>query len=114
MAMTPWGDSESLRERRLSPGRSVTREDVELNHRERLYGATVAVTAGKGYAETTVTDVIRVAGVSPNTFYKYFEDKEACFLATLDVLVTGVVAITASRLRKGEGWEERAREGMGV
>jgi AcrR family transcriptional regulator len=112
MAMTPWGDSDSLREKRLSPGPGVTREEVELNHRERLYGATVAVTASKGYAETTVTDVVRVAGVSPTTFYKYFADKEACFLATLEVLVTGIVAMTASRLRQGEGWEERAQEGM--
>lgn len=112
MAMTPWGDSDSLRERRLSPGPGVTREEVELNHRERLYGATVAVTASKGYADTTVTDLIRVAGVSPSTFYKYFADKEACFLATLEVLVNGVVAMTASRLRRGEGWEQRAEEGM--
>jgi AcrR family transcriptional regulator len=110
--MTPWGDSDSLRERRLSPGPGVTREEVELNQRERLYGATVAVTARKGYAETTVTDLLRVAGVSPTTFYKYFPDKEACFLATLEVLVAGVVAVTASRLR-GEGdWGDRAQAGM--
>jgi AcrR family transcriptional regulator len=112
MAMTPWGESETLRERQLRPGPGVAREEVELNHRERLYGATVAVVAGKGYAKTTVADLIRVAGVSRTTFYRYFDDKEACFLATLEVIVGGVVAITASRLRGEDSWKQRAERGL--
>ncbi|HET7591032.1 MAG TPA: TetR/AcrR family transcriptional regulator [Solirubrobacterales bacterium] len=112
MTTTPWGDSGELRGRRLAPGPGVSKADVELNHRERLYGAMVAVAAEKGYAETTVSDLICVAGVSRTTFYKYFGDKEACFLATLEALVEGVVAVTASRLRRDEAWQERAAEGM--
>lgn len=112
MTTTPWGDSGELRGKKLAPGPGVSREAVELNHRERLYGAMVAVSAEKGYAETTVSDLIRVAGVSRTTFYKYFGDKEACFLATLEALVEGIVAITASRLRGEEAWQQRAEEGM--
>lgn len=112
MTVTPWGDSDQLSARRLAPGPGVSRADVELNHRERLYGAMVAVTAKKGYAETTVSDLIRVAGVSRTTFYKYFEDKEACVLATLEALIAGIVALTASRLKGDEGWEQRAARGM--
>lgn len=110
--MTPWGESEALSEKKLSPGPGVAREDVELNHRERLYGATVAVVADKGYAGTTVADLTRVAGVSRTTFYRYFADKESCLVATLEVLIDGVVAITASRLRSDEDWQERALAGM--
>jgi len=58
MTATPWGNSDELRDKRLAPGPSVSREDVELNHRERLFGATVAVSAEKGYAETTVSDIL--------------------------------------------------------
>lgn len=112
MTQTPWGDSGELRGKKLPPGPGVSAADVELNHRERLYGAMVAVSGEKGYAETTVSDLIRIAGVSRTTFYKYFEDKEACFLATLEALVEGVVAITASRLRGEEAWQQRAGEGM--
>ena len=72
----------------------------------------VAMAAEKGYAETTVSDLIRVAGVSRTTFYKYFADKEACFLATLEALVAGVVAITGSSLRGEEDWQQRAERGM--
>lgn len=112
MTTTPWGDSDELRGKRLSPGPGVSKADVELNHRERLYGAVVAVVADKGYAKTTVTDLIRVAGISRATFYKYFGDKEACFLATLDALVSGIVAITRSSLRGDEDWQQRAERGM--
>ncbi len=112
MTTTPWGESGELRDKKLSPGPAVSKADVEQNHRERLYGAMVAVSAEKGYSGTTVSDLIRVAGVSRTTFYKYFEDKEACFLATLEALISGVVAITASRLRGDEAWVQRAGEGM--
>jgi AcrR family transcriptional regulator len=112
MTTTPWGDSDELSGKRLSPGPGVSRADVEMNHRERLYGAMVAVTAEKGYAETTVSDLIRVAGVSRTTFYKYFEDKEACFLATLEALIAGIVALTASSLKGDGDWQERAAQGM--
>jgi AcrR family transcriptional regulator len=112
MTATPWGDSDELRGKKLAPGPGVSPADVELNHRERLYGAMVAVSAEKGYAETTVSGLIRVAGVSRTTFYKYFGDKEACFLATLEALIAGVVAITGSRLRGDEDWQGRAEQGI--
>jgi AcrR family transcriptional regulator len=38
----------------------------------------------KGYARVTVADVISRAGVSRETFYEHFSDKEDCFLAALD------------------------------
>jgi AcrR family transcriptional regulator len=112
MVMTPWGDSAGLAGRKLQSGPGVPREEVELNHRERLYGATVAVVATKGYGPTTVTDLIEVAGVSRTTFYSYFSDKEACFLATLEILVAGVVAVTKSRLQKEGTVESQAVEGL--
>jgi AcrR family transcriptional regulator len=40
--------------------------------------------AEKGFARVTVADVISRAGVSRETFYEHFSDKEECFLAVLD------------------------------
>ena len=112
MAMTPWGESDTLRERQLRSGPRTPPEAVELNHRERLYGATVAVVANKGYAQSSVADLIAVAGISRTTFYRYFEDKKSCFTATLEVIVAGVLAVTASRLRGEDSWDRRAERGM--
>jgi AcrR family transcriptional regulator len=96
----------------LGSGPRPTPEAAAQNQRERLYGAMVAVCAERGYGDATVTDLIALAGVSRRDFYKHFADKEACFLATLDQIVTGAQAVVASRLRQEGSWEELAREGL--
>jgi AcrR family transcriptional regulator len=64
---------------------------VERHQRERLFGATVAVVAERGYEATRVEDILVVAGVSRNSFYKHFSNKRDCFIATLE----GIVEFTA-------------------
>jgi AcrR family transcriptional regulator len=112
MTLTPWGEAGKLRDQRLRPGPGAPRERVERNQRERLFGATVAVTTSKGYGKTSIADLVEVAGVSRTTFYKYFADKEECFLATLDQIISAVMGVTASRVRGEGSWEERAEAGM--
>jgi AcrR family transcriptional regulator len=114
MTVTPWGESSELRERRMQPGPGVPRDEVERNQRERLYGATVAVVAEKGYGKATITDLIEMAGVSRNTFYNYFADKEACFLATLELLLTSTAEVTRRGFAGGGSWRERAEAGLRV
>ena len=41
----------------------------------------------KGYAATSVSDIVREAGVSQGTFYFYFKDKEAVFDAAAEAIV---------------------------
>jgi AcrR family transcriptional regulator len=59
---------------------SLPRAVVDYEQRKRLVLAIARVVADKGYAATTVADIIAEAGVSRATFYQLFEDKEACFL----------------------------------
>ena len=82
--LTPWGDSTTLRERQLQPARGTDAIYVETNQRERLYAATVAAVADKGYLDTTVADLTEISGVSSRAFYNQFEGKEDCFIATLE------------------------------
>lgn len=44
--------------------------------------AMIEAVAARGYAATTVSDVVARSGVSRATFYELFEGKEACFRAT--------------------------------
>jgi AcrR family transcriptional regulator len=92
MVLTPWGDSESLRERRLSPGPGTSPEDVANNQRERIYGAMVAAVTTLGYEATRVADVVEISGVSSRSFYNLFANKEECFVATLKVLTKATAA----------------------
>src|SRR5439155_260785 len=58
----------------------MTAVDVASSQRARLLAAMANVVAAKGYAATTVADVVSAAGVSRSTFYELFASKEACFL----------------------------------
>ena len=63
-----------------------------------MLDAIAEAVAGKGYAATTVGDVVSGAGVSRKTFYEHFADKEECFLAAWDAGVEILFdAIMASR-----------------
>ncbi len=53
-------------------------------HRERLIAAMAASIEAKGYRDTTVADVVRIARTSRRNFYEHFADRDACFLALFD------------------------------
>ena len=52
-----------------------------------MLGAMALAVHEKGYTGTAVADVVAGAGVSRETFYQHFADKEACFLAAYEVAV---------------------------
>ncbi|HEU5475526.1 MAG TPA: TetR/AcrR family transcriptional regulator [Actinophytocola sp.] len=62
----------------------LSREQVVASQRTRMLTAMTAAVARKGYAHTSVADVIAGAGVSRETFYEQFSSKEDCFLAAYD------------------------------
>lgn len=73
--------------RRLPAGpHGIPRQLVERNQRERLIAAMAEVCAEGGYAGATVAEVTRRAGVSTASFYRQFEDKRACVLASFEDL----------------------------
>lgn len=110
--MTPWGESSELGARKLRPEPGTSRAQVEQNQKERLHGAMVAVAASKGYGATTVSNLMEVAGVSRTTFYRYFTDKKACFLATLELILAGILAATDASLEGEEPVRVRAEAGL--
>jgi AcrR family transcriptional regulator len=82
MPKTPWGSSESLSDGRLKPIRGTASGVVRTNQRERVLAATVGCVAERGYAKTTVADILQTSGLSRRTFYELFPDKSACLEAT--------------------------------
>jgi AcrR family transcriptional regulator len=60
-----------------------TRRDRKSTQRERLLEAMVELAARDGFAAATIARVIGQAGVSRPTFYDYFPDRDACFIAAL-------------------------------
>lgn len=100
---------------RLPSGRHrLTRDVVVGSQRGRIVEAMVELVADKGYAATTVADVVGRAGVSRRTFYEQFPDKEACFLAAYDAgveYVLGRIAEEAAEVPDGD-WRAALRSNM--
>jgi AcrR family transcriptional regulator len=81
--------SESAQERvrRLPPGpHGLPPELVGRNQRERLVAAMAEVCGERGYAESSVAEIAKRAGVSTASFYRQFKDRRKCMLASFEEL----------------------------
>jgi AcrR family transcriptional regulator len=112
MSGTPWGDADSLRTRRLRPGRGSSREATEASQRERLFIALVALSAERGYRSLRVEDLTNLAGISRGAFYAQFGGKDECLTATVDALVE-MAARAVATVADGEQSPDR-RLGSGL
>lgn len=93
MVETPWGESTRLRERMLGGGRRRDVDAVAANQRERLFAATVACSWERGFAATTVAEIVACSGVSRRDFYRHFPDKAACATAAIEATVAEAMAL---------------------
>lgn len=113
MVVTPWGDSESLREGMLTPGPSNAPDSVAENQRQRLFGAIVASVAERGYANTRVADLVEISGVSRRSFYDLFADKQACFVGAIDALVPSTIGPVLESSGPDD-WEVDSKRRLGI
>jgi AcrR family transcriptional regulator len=91
----------------------LSREHVLASQRARIVSAMLDCTAAKGYAATTVTDVVSSARVSRNAFYELFDDKEECFLAACDESWQALLRALYSQAVEPT-WTEALKKGMRV
>ncbi|HEY8584426.1 MAG TPA: TetR/AcrR family transcriptional regulator [Capillimicrobium sp.] len=64
----------------------LSADEVRDSQRERLLRAMLECVSESSYAEATVPALVRRARVSRTVFYRFFEDKEQCFLTLCDEL----------------------------
>ncbi|HWP33532.1 MAG TPA: TetR/AcrR family transcriptional regulator [Solirubrobacterales bacterium] len=96
---------------RLPPGRhGLPREFVAENQRERLLNGVVDAVAEHGYNQTTIGAIAEAAKISRRTFYEYFEDKEACFLAAYGMIDEHVRGAMLAAGDPAAPWPERVRD----
>jgi len=114
MVATPWGESDSLRDRRLPPGPGASSEEVAKNQRDRLFGAMVACVSQRGYAATRVADLVEVSGVSSRSFYDLFPNKEACFVATFEAIAARVSESLEAAEAANPDWERSVQDSYGA
>ncbi|TDC92956.1 TetR/AcrR family transcriptional regulator [Actinomadura sp. 7K507] len=76
----------------------LTREQVAASQRDRLLQGMTQAVGEKGYARTSVADVLKRAHVSRETFYEHFADKQACFLAAYEATAARFMGVVNDAL----------------
>ncbi len=93
-------------------GSSRGPERVKGIQRGRMLAAMAEVCAERGVSNVTVSHVVSRSGVSRRTFYEMFEDREACFLATLDEALACVARYVLPAYETPARWHERIRASL--
>ena len=86
--------------------------DTTISHERRLLEGMAEAITEKGYAATTIADVVRHARVSKRTFYEHFSDKESAFLALYSTASDDMLAVIAGAVVGDAPWRERLEAGV--
>jgi AcrR family transcriptional regulator len=79
----------------------MSAKDRKNTQRERLLNGMIEAANRDGYAHANVSQVIANAGVSRPTFYDYFADKDACFLAAHHEIAQRLLALVRRAVEDG-------------
>ena len=74
-------------------------------HRSRLLEGMAHAVAAKGYAETTIADIVREASVSRRTFYEHFATKAECLVALYDAASRNALKVLREAIDPARDWE---------
>ncbi len=79
----------------------------EVTERE-LLGAALEIIVKKGYYATTISDIVRAAGVTQGTFYLYFKNKADIFSALLhqyrELTISGLFNVDLKSVTTQDDW----------
>ena len=83
----------------LEPDRTVHQ------HRSRLLEGMARAVAAKGYADTTIADIVREASVSRRTFYEHFGTKAECLIALYEAASRNALKVLRESIDPARAWE---------
>jgi AcrR family transcriptional regulator len=86
---------------------ALPRETVAAHQRERLFKAMVEAVDERGFAATTISDLVSRAGVSRRSFYEHFHNKDECLLATYDAIIARLTRRLAGAADSTASWDEQ-------
>lgn len=80
-------------------------------HRRLLDGMAASI-RHRGYADTTVADIVREARTSRRTFYAHFADRQECLVALLYETNERTIAHISAAVDPAAEWEVQARQAI--
>lgn len=89
-------------------------ETQTKTHRSRLLEGMAVVVARKGFADTTIGDIVAEAAVSRRTFYEHFESKAQCFVALYVAASHNALKVLREAIDPAHDWEEQVERALGA
>ena len=89
-----------------------TAPEALIEPRARLLQGMARAVAGKGYAETTIADIVREASVSRRTFYEHFADKLECLIALYETASGNTIDVLRAAVKPDSDWEAQVEQAM--
>lgn len=83
-------------------------------HRSRLLEGMARAVAARGYADTTIADIVREASVSRRTFYENFADKAECLIALYEVASGNAITVLRNAIDPHSDWQAQVEQAMGA
>jgi len=81
-------------------------------HRSRLLEGMARAVAHKGYAATTIADVVREASVSRRTFYEHFQSKLECLIALYEAASHNALKVLRSAIDPAHPWQTQVEQAL--
>ena len=81
-------------------------------HRSRLLEGMALAVALKGYADTTIADIVREAGVSRRTFYEHFATRAECFIALYEAASRNALAVLRQAIDPAQEWQTQVERAV--
>ncbi|MEJ1169237.1 TetR/AcrR family transcriptional regulator [Variovorax sp. CCNWLW235] len=81
-------------------------------HYSRLLEGMARAVAAKGYAETTIADIVREAAVSRRTFYEHFTTKSECLIALYEAASKLALRAVSEAFDPAHPWHAQVERAM--
>ncbi|MFB9356561.1 TetR/AcrR family transcriptional regulator [Actinoplanes nipponensis] len=85
---------------------------TDAGYRRRLLDGMAACIRERGYADTTVADIVRAARTSRRTFYATFADRQDCLVALLHESSQRTIARISASVDRAAAWDVQARQAI--
>jgi AcrR family transcriptional regulator len=87
-------------------------EGTESEHYARLLQGMAHAVAAKGYADTTIADIVREAAVSRRTFYEHFSTKTECLIALYETASRLALQAVSEAFDPAQPWHAQVEQAM--
>ena len=83
-------------------------------HRSRLLEGMARAVAERGYAATTIADIVREASVSRRTFYEHFQSKSECLIALYEAASHNALKVLRGAIDPNHPWQTQVERALGA